>query len=147
MGAYPIIKPPVLEVLKAELAFLEKGGYRQALRAPWRPQFIFEDSPTCINYGRQQRFLPCSGCFLMQFVPQDCREEKIPCRHIPLNPEGYTVDTFYRMGTQEELETAVANWLRETIQRLEQDRAQQPWDAQAEKGHLASTTSVISKMY
>ena len=114
----------VVEVLKSELEFLGSGGYRQSLRAPWRPQFIFEDSPTCINYGRQQRFLPCSECALMQFVPPDCREEKIPCRHIPLNAEGYTIDTYYRMGTQEELERAMANWLRETIQRLGQERAQ-----------------------
>ena len=91
----------VLELLKSELAFLQKGGYRQSLRAPWRPQFIFEDSPTCINYGRKQRFLPCSECALLQFVPPDCREEAIPCRHISLNAEGYTIDTYYRMGTQE----------------------------------------------
>lgn len=114
----------IVEVLKSELEFLEKGGYRQSLRAPWRPQFIFEDSPTCINYGRQQRFLPCSECALMQFVPLDCRGEKIPCRHIPLNAEGYTIDTYYRMGTQEELEAAVADWLRETSERLGQERAQ-----------------------
>jgi hypothetical protein len=60
----------------------------------------------------------------MQFVPLDCREEKIPCRHIPLNAEGYTIDTYYRLGTQEELEAAMANWLRETIQRLGQERLQ-----------------------
>ena len=114
----------VVEILKSELEFLEKDGYRQSLRAPWRPAFIFEDSPTCINCGRRQRFLPCSECVLMQFVAPDCREENIPCRHIPLNSEGYTIDTYYRMGTQEELKAAVADWLRETIQRLGQERAQ-----------------------
>ncbi len=108
------------QVLKTELAFLELGGYRESPRVPWRPQFIFEDSPTCINYGAKERFLPCGECALMQFVPSDCREEKIPCRHIPLNAEGYTVDTYYRIGTHEELEGALANWLRETIQRLEE---------------------------
>jgi len=60
----------------------------------------------------------------MLFVPADCREEKIPCRHIPLNAEGYTIDTYYRIGTQEELDAAVASWLRETIARLEQERAE-----------------------
>ena len=114
----------VVEILKSELEFLERGGYRESLRVPWRPPFIFEDSPTCINYGRQQRILACSECALMQFVPPDCREEKIPCRHIPLNAEGYTIDTYYRMGTQEELEAAVADWLRETIERLGRERAQ-----------------------
>lgn len=118
----------LVEILKAELQFLEKGGYRQSLRAPWRPQFIFEDSPTCINYGRKQRFLPCSECPLLQFVPLDCREERIPCRHIPLNAEGYTIDTYYRMGTQEELEAALGDWLCETIQRLEGERAERLQD-------------------
>ena len=123
----------LVQLLKSELEYLERGGYRQSLRAPWRPQFIFEDSPTCINYGRKQRFIPCSECALMQFVPSDCREEKIPCRHIPLNTEGYTIDTYYRIGTQEELEAAVANWLRENIQRLEQERAKQVQDSRGTK--------------
>lgn len=114
----------LVQLLKSELEYLERGGYRQSLRAPWRPQFIFEDSPTCINYGRKQRLIPCSECALMLFVPADCREEKIPCRHIPLNSEGYTIDTYYRIGTQEELEAAVESWLRETIARLEQERAE-----------------------
>ena len=122
----------LLEVLKFELAFLEASGYRESPRA-WRPQFILEDSPTCINYGQRQSSLPCSECALMQFVPSDCREEKIPCRHIPLNTEGYTIDTYYRIGTQEELEAAVANWLRENIQRLEQERAKQVQDSRGTK--------------
>jgi hypothetical protein len=114
----------LVELLKSELTLLEKGGYRQSVWAPWRTQFIFEDSPTCINYARAEGFLPCNKCPLMEFVPPDCREEKIPCRHIPLNKEGYTVDTYYRIGTHEELEAAVANWLRKTIRRLEQEHAE-----------------------
>lgn len=114
----------LVQLLKAELEFLETGGYRSAPNARWRPQFAFEDSPTCLNYGRKDALIPCSDCALSQFVPPDCREEKIPCRHIPLNREGYTVDTYYRIGKHEELEAALANWLRETICRLEQERAE-----------------------
>jgi hypothetical protein len=110
----------LLTVLKAELEFLEKGGYRNSPTASWRPQFIFEDSPTCMNHGRRDNPLPCTECILMELVPPDCRNEKIPCRHIPLNPEGYTIDTYYRLGTYEEVETAVAAWLRKTIKQLEQ---------------------------
>ena len=114
-----------LEILKSELRFLENGGYRESPRTTWRPQLIFEDSPTCLNYGSRQRLLPCSECVLMAFVPQDCRGERIPCRHIPLDVEGYTIDTYYRLGTQEELEVGVAAWLRKTIQRLEGEGAHQ----------------------
>lgn len=86
----------LLTVLKAELEFLEKGGYRHSPTAPWRPLFIFEDSPTCMNHARRENPLPCRECILMNLVPADCRSEKIPCRHIPLNPEGFTIDTYYR---------------------------------------------------
>jgi hypothetical protein len=114
----------LLTVLKAELEFLEKGGYRHSPTAPWRPQFIFEDSPTCMNHGRRENPLPCRECILTNLVPADCRKEKIPCRHIPLNAEGFTIDTYYRLGTHEEVETAVAAWLRKTIMQLEQERGQ-----------------------
>ncbi len=48
--------------------------------------------------------------------------EPIPCRHITLNAEGFTIDTYYRYGPHEQLETALAHWLRETIKQLEQER-------------------------
>ena len=38
-----------LEILKSKLRFLENGGYRESPRTTWRPQLIFEDSPTCLN--------------------------------------------------------------------------------------------------
>ena len=121
----------VLEVLKSELRFLENGGYGASPRTKWRPQFILEDSPTCPNYGSKQDMLPCSECVLMSFVPRDCRTERIPCRHIALDVEGYTIDTFYRLGTLEELEAAWAGWLRKTVQQLEGESAQQPGEARA----------------
>lgn len=115
----------VSEILKSELRFLENGGYRVSPRTDWRPKFILEDSPACLNYGNIQRLLPCTKCAFMRFVPQDCCGERIPSRHIPLSVEGYTVDTFYRLGTKEELEVAWADWLRKTIQRLEGESAHQ----------------------
>jgi hypothetical protein len=113
----------ILTVLKAELEFLEKGGYRHSLTAPRRTQFIFEDSPTCLNYRRLEKPRPCDECSLMQFVPADCRSEWIPCRHIPLNIEGFTIDTYYRLGTHTEVENAVGGWLRENIGKLERERS------------------------
>src|SRR5881398_1094343 len=90
----------VLEVLKSELRFVENGGYGASPRTRWRPQFILEDSPACPNYGSKQDMLPGSECVLMRFVPRDCCGVRIPCRHIALDVEGYTIDTFYRLGTQ-----------------------------------------------
>ena len=109
----------LLEVLKAELGFVEKGGYRLTARASWRPQFIFQDSPTCLNFETAQPSKPCSDCVLMQVIPGDQRKRKIPCRHIPLNDQGDTIDSFYRYGTRDDLEAALRTWLRATIGRLE----------------------------
>lgn len=117
-------KRDLLTVLRLELEFLEKGGYRTSARADWRPQFIFQDSPTCLNVDPTQPSKPCSDCILMQLTPEDRRDKKIPCRYIPLNENGETIDSFYCTGTQEELEVAVAQWLKSTITRLEREKVE-----------------------
>lgn len=114
----------LLDVLRAELEFVEKGGYRHTVRAGWRPHFMFQDSPTCLNFDPLQPPKPCSDCALMKLIPEAARARKIPCRYIPLSERGETVDSFYRTGTQEELEVAVVNWLKTTIDRLEKENAQ-----------------------
>ena len=115
----------LLEALKFELDFLNKGGYGRSPRSPWKPQLIFEDSPTCMNYDSKENPAPCAECLLMQFVPPENRGEKIPCRHIPLTKSGETVDSFYRYGSQEELEAALRSWLETTIARLEKEAKSQ----------------------
>jgi hypothetical protein len=117
-------KRDLLEVLKAELEFLEKGGYRHTARADWRPQFMFQDSPTCLNFDPTQPPKPCADCVLMQLIPEELRDKNIACRYIPLSEQGETIDSFYRTGTQEELETAIAQWLKSTIARLEREKAE-----------------------
>ncbi len=113
----------LLEILKFELQFLEDGGYGRSPRTPWRPQYIFEDSLTCMNYDSKENPGPCSDCVLMQLVPPERRSEKIPCRHIPFNTSGETLDSLYRYSNQQETEETVGAWLRATIQRLEEERA------------------------
>jgi hypothetical protein len=113
----------LLEVLKLELQFLEDGGYGRSPRTPWRPQYIFEDSLTCMNYDSKENPGPCSDCVLMHLVPPERHFEKIPCRHIPFNGSGETLDSLYRYSDQNEIEETVGDWLRITIQRLEEERA------------------------
>ena len=109
----------VLQILKSELAFLERGGYRRIARYPWRPNFVFEDSPTCINFADRGQQRPCTDCPLFVFVPENRRAVQFPCRHIPLTAGGETVNSFYEWGTEEELETALREWLLESIKELE----------------------------
>lgn len=69
-------KKDVLTTLQEELAFLERGGYRSPQQAAWRPQFIFEDSPTCLNFRNLGKRLPCRECALMEFVPNGSKQER-----------------------------------------------------------------------
>jgi hypothetical protein len=113
----------LLQLLKFELEFLEKGGYGRSPRAPWRRTRIFEDSPTCPNHALPEKVHPCSECALMELVPEEARARTVPCDHIPLNEAGETIETFYHYATQEELEEALRSWLRRTIQSIEAERA------------------------
>jgi len=121
-------KRDLLSVLKAELEFLDKGGYRGD---SWRASLIFEDSPSCLNYRDPQRSRPCSKCVLMRLVPADKREEETPCRYIRLNALGTTVESLYKTATQDELEAEVRTWLKATIEALEKKhRVTEPEPAQ-----------------
>jgi hypothetical protein len=109
----------LIEILRFELKFVEDGGYGRSPHAPWRAPNIFEDSPSCLNFNESARPHPCSECLLMQFVPPDAREQEVPCRFILLDDQGQTVDSLYRVGTQQETEEVLRDWLRREISRLE----------------------------
>ncbi len=109
----------LLEVLKSELEFLEHHGYRRSPETAWRPKAIFEDSPSCINFHSAGNPRPCTDCALIYLVPPAHRSAKSPCRHIPLNESGETLDSLYRYGSQRESENAVGTWLRAAIPRLD----------------------------
>lgn len=113
----------VLEKLRFELQFLEDGGYGRSPRIPWRPPFVFEDSPSCMNFNNAGQSHPCEECFLTQFVPKSHQGEKFPCRHIPLTESGETVMHFYESSTQIELEEALRQWLMKRIAALEEQPA------------------------
>src|SRR5712691_9535987 len=102
----------ILELLKDELDFIEKGGYGRSVRTPWKPTSIFQDSLSCINFGDPNRSHPCNECLLIAFVPQDRRNESVPCHHIPLSAQGETVESINRKEDQADLEERVKNWLR-----------------------------------
>lgn len=137
-------KRDLLTVLKDELAFVEKGGYRDTSEHVWRPQFIFQDSPTCLNHDATTPPHPCSDCILMQLIPEKHRDMKIPCRQIPLNDQGETIDYFYRFGTRDELESALRPWLRANIQRLETEKARSFDDSATPEIHVRANSARAS---
>ncbi len=113
----------ILDALKFELRFLEEGGYGRSPHSPRRPPLVFEDSPTCLNFNTRGDRVPCDECLLMQFVPGNQHSAGIPCRQIPLDAAGRTLASLYESGTQQEIEEALANWLRTAIHRLEDERS------------------------
>jgi len=113
----------LLEILRFELKFLEEGGYARS-PSSWRAQYIFEDSPSCLRFQDSARPHPCSECLLMQLVPPEFRGQDVPCRSIPLNDKGQTVDSLYRTGTEREIEEALRDWLHREIRRIEGERRQ-----------------------
>jgi hypothetical protein len=111
-----------LELLKAELNFIEKGGYGRSVRTPWKPASVFQGSLSCVNYGYPYRAHPCHECLLDDFVPESARAEAVPCHHIPLDAEGQTVEGLELEENQQMLEEKVKAWLRARIQELEAER-------------------------
>ena len=116
----------VLEVLKAELDFVEKGGYGRSVRTPWLPTSTFQDSLSCLNFGDPERTHPCDECLLMQFVPESKRSTDVPCHHIPLDITGATLEGLEGTKAEADREERVKVWLRATIKRLEEERARRP---------------------
>lgn len=112
----------ILELLRAELSFAEKGGYGRSTRTPWKPKSPFEDSLTCINYPYLEMAHPCAECHLINFVPTEHSQERVPCHFIPLNETGETVDSIELEDNQQKLEGVLKAWLRSKIMKIEAAR-------------------------
>ena len=124
----------ILELLKEELDFIEKGGYGRSVRTPWKPTSVFQDSLTCINYGYPYRAHPCNECHLLEFVDPEHRYEPVPCHHIPLDATGETIESLENTEDQAKLERKVKDWLRFRIREIEEQRATQAMREPASRG-------------
>lgn len=110
----------ILDLLKSELDFIEKGGYGRSVRTPWKATSPFRDSLTCVNYALPEKAHPCAECHLIDFVPMDKRGEELPCHAIPLNAAGDTVASFEL--NQAKLEESLKEWMRGKIREIETTR-------------------------
>ena len=114
----------LLELLKNELDFIEKGGYGRSTRAPWQSKSTFQDSVICINYGYPYRAHPCNECHLLDFVSPENRTQDAPCHFIPLNTDGDTIEELEFQDNQSKIEREVSVWLRARIKELEERRTE-----------------------
>jgi len=115
----------ILEILREELDFIEKGGYGRSVRTPWSPKSIFQDSLSCLNYSYPYRAHPCSECHLLDFVSPESRVEVVPCHHIPLNEAGETIEDLEAEDNEAKLERKAGDWLRAKIKEIGEERATQ----------------------
>src|ERR1043166_9489657 len=109
----------ILEILKGELDFIEKGGYGRSVRTPWLEKSIFQDSLSCINYADPKHSVPCTECRLLDFVDTEHQREEVPCHFIPLNKANETIEELEQEDNEAKLERQVKNWLRARIQEIE----------------------------
>ena len=116
----------ILELLKEELDFIEKGGYGRSVRTPWQSKSTFQDSLSCINYGYPYRAHPCNECHLLDFVSTESRVQEVPFHFIPLNTDGDTIEDLEQQDNQAKLEREVTKWLRAKITELEEEQTEQP---------------------
>ena len=113
----------ILEILKAELDFIEKGGYGRSVRTPWQARSAFQDSLTCINYADTNHTRPCSECRLLDFVDTEYQREEVPCHFIHLNEGDETIEDLEHEDNEAKLERKVKNWLRARIREIEAKRS------------------------
>jgi hypothetical protein len=55
----------------------------------------------------------------MGLVPTEQRHLAVPCRHIPLNEKGETIDSLEKAGDREKVEVALKSWLVKNIETLQ----------------------------
>lgn len=115
----------ILELLKDELGFIEKGGYVRSVHTPWKLTSTFQESATCLNYGYPYRAHPCNECPLLEFVNPEHQGTEIPCHYIPLNETGETIDDLETDNNEATLTRKVSDWLRARIKELEEERTTQ----------------------
>jgi|SRR5689334_5493652 hypothetical protein len=112
----------ILGILREELSFLNQGGYRGS--TTWQAKTIFQDSPTCFNYGYPYRAHPCNECQMLDFVTPEHQKERIPCHFISLNERGETIDFLENHENDDNLEHALRRWLQSSIHVIEEERSQ-----------------------
>ncbi len=115
-------KREMIEKLKLEITIIERGGYNPSVREPRRELRTFRDSLTCLNVGLEKKQIPCSECFLIEYVPAEYRNKEEPCHYIPLNEQGDTVASL--KGDHDKLKRELLRWLYRTVAELQTEVTQ-----------------------
>ena len=121
----------IIDQLKLERDILRNGGYGRSVRTPWKPTKLFRDSVSCLNFDEAIKRHPCNECFLWEWVPENHRDEDLPCHFIPLNERGENIASLEDAEDREEAEKALLGWLDSLLAQLEAKLAEEQRAAQA----------------
>jgi len=113
----------IIDQLKLQRDILKDGGYGRSVRTPWKEERLFRDSVTCLNVTEPVKKHPCNECLLWDWVPEDHKDDDIPCHFIPLNDQGVSIAELESAGKHDEAEHALLAWLNSTIEKLEEKSA------------------------
>ena len=112
--------PEIIEQLKLQRSILKDGGYGSSVRTPWKSLQLFRDSLTCLNFDELVKKHPCDECLLWDWVPEEHRDDDIPCHAIPLNAQGDSIASLEDAAEQDRAEQILLKWLDATIAHLEE---------------------------
>jgi hypothetical protein len=115
----------VIEQLKLQRSVLRDGGYGRSVRTPWKSTQLFRDSLTCLNFDEVVKKHPCSECLLWDYVPEEHRDDDIPCHAIPLNEHGESIASLEDAAERDHAEQILLEWLDRTISQLEKKLTEQ----------------------
>lgn len=102
----PQAKQRALGLLHIEIENLRQHGFRSLL---------------CLGTGLAAPVDCCDDCPLIDFVPSACRGTLSPCRHIPLNQRGETVEILMQKPDHAYLEGQLLQWMERTADQLLQE--------------------------
>ena len=114
----------IIDQLRLQRDILKNGGYGRSVRTPWKPTELFRDSVTCLNFDEAVKQHPCGQCVLWEWVPEEHRNEEIPCHFIPLNDRGETIESLEEADNREDAEQALLRWLDSMLEHLEAKQRQ-----------------------
>jgi hypothetical protein len=115
----------IIDQLKVQRSILKDGGYGSSVRTPWKSLQLFRDSLTCLNFDEVVKKHPCSECLLWDWVPEEHRDDDIPCHAIPLNDQGDSIASLEDAAARDRAEQILLQWLDATIAYLEERLAKE----------------------
>jgi hypothetical protein len=75
----------------------------------------------CMGVGTRPPADCCDACPLLELSPPESQDSESPCRQIPLNEQGETVESMAKTRDAAYLEERLLKWMERTVLQLRQE--------------------------